>query len=187
MTVAGMARTLPNRRKIEEAFAGVLIDAQAADPTFLPGLTIVCGTTGRSPDDPLAAQKDQLTEPELPYLSVSCPKLQADPDMPPSTGIKLADLIFHAKTHATDEARATADERLQELEYFLEDEAAILASINIPADPATPDTRRVKELYVYAFHSDDQADAHNEDIWMDQLSQVVVMQGFDPDNADVAG
>lgn len=180
-----MARALPHRRKIEEAFAGALIDQQKADPTFLPGLNVVCGTTGRSPDDPEAAQVAP-TEPDLPYLAVSCPKLQADSEMPPSTGIKLADLLFHLKTHASDEARAVADARLQELEYFLEDETDIVASLNVPAAGA-PDNRRVQQLYVYAYHSDDQADTHDEDSWLDQISRVVVTQNFDPDPDAGAG
>ena len=180
-----MAKVLPHRRKIEEAFAGALIDNQKVDPTFLPGLPIVCGHTGRPPDDPQAGQVAP-TEPDLPYLVVSCGRLQADPEMPPATGIKLGDLVFHCKTHASDEARAVADERLQELEYFLEDETDIVASLNLPGAPA-PDTRRVQQIYVYAFHTDDQADTHDEDAWMDQISYVVVTQNFDPDNADVAG
>ncbi len=176
------ARILPHKRKVEEAFAGYLIDAQAADSTVLPGLTVVCGHTGRSPDDPENALVDPV-EPPLPFLAVSCGKLQADPEMPNSTGIKLCDLIFHLKTQATDEARAVADERLAELEYLLEDEDGIRTALNLPTAVGAADDRRVKGLYFYGFQTDDQADQHDQTTWVDQIAYVVVSQGFDPDDA----
>ena len=175
-----MARILPPRRKLEVAFAGYLLDQQTANPTtFLPGMTIVCGSTGRSPDDP--EEGNVLpTEPELPYVSVSCEQARALPDFPTGYGMKEATVLVLTKTHASDDSRAFADGNESAVLNAFEDPAPILAALNQPASANTPDERRVQGLYLYAVEDPMSADEHTPEVWEDETTVHVVFQPFDP-------
>ena len=175
-----MARTLTLKRKLEVAIAGYLVDQQKLDPTFLPGITVVCGTTGRSPDDPEESAAVP-SEPELPYISVGCEQARALPDFPTGYGMKEATVVIFSKTHAGDDSRSLADERESDVASIFEDPSAMLAALNQPADPAAPDERRVTGLYLYAIEDPMSADEHSGDTWEEETTARVVCQGFDPD------
>ena len=176
-----MARTLPPRRKLEVAFAGYLLDQQKANPlTFLRGMTIVCGSTGRSPDDPEEGNV-QPSEPDMPYVAVSCEQARALPDFPTGYGMKEATVMVFTKTHASDDSRAFADGNESSVVNTFENPAPILVALNQPADPATADTRRVQDLYLYAVEDPMSADEHTPEVWEEETSVHVVFQPFDPD------
>lgn len=177
--MATTARRMPLKRKVEEALAGYFIDSQKADPAFLPGLAIVCGTTGRSPDDPLNAEGPAV-EPELPYLVVACGKCKETDDLPPGSRVYECDLAVLIKTHASDEARALADERLADVDDLLEDVPPIQLALNQPDSAGTPDTRRVKQFYLTDVYEAQEGDDHDEGAWVDHVGRTVLAQGGDP-------
>lgn len=174
-----MAAKRPLKRKLEIAIAGYLLDKQKADPTFLPRHAIVCATTGRSPDDPEEGQVAP-TEPDMPYTSVGCQQVRSRPDFPPGYGIKDATVIIYSKTHASDEARALADDRVGSVSELLEDSDTATAALNQPTVQGTPDTRRQKALYIYAIEDINYGDDHTETTWEDELIAELCCQDFDP-------
>lgn len=176
-----MAGKVPLKRKLEIAVAGYLIDRQKADPGFLPGHTIVCGSTGRSPDAPPAAPGDNKpVEPDLPYTSVGCQQARESADFPSGFGMMEASVVVYCKTHAADESRACADEREASVAALFEDADALVAALNMPANPAAADTRRQKDLYLYTLMDLELNDGHTDTTWEDQIVAKVICHNFDP-------
>ncbi len=175
-----MGNTIPLKRKLEIAVAGYLIDLQKADPTFLPGHTIVCGSTGRSPDDISAPVQGPVIEPDLPYTSVACTTTKERADFPPGYGIKDAVVNVWSKTHASDDSRAEADALMAPIEDAFGDPDVIGTALNQPTVATTPDTRRQKGLYVYSIEDIETSDDHSQTTWEDELVAHLVCQGFDP-------
>lgn len=120
-------------------------------------------------------------EPEIPYMTGYCGHAPPHEDLPPEEGVKKATVVFHLKTQAKDEARAKADNRLEELNALIErplDPAAPMSQENkmcgaiIAALNADPDTG----IYVYDIYPQDDAGGFSGKNWDDQLAFTVVVQ-----------
>jgi hypothetical protein len=169
--------SLPIRLKLETGVFN-FVKARAIAPARLASVTLVSGHAS--------------AEPDLPYLVIYCGGAVPHPDMAPELGIKLATVIAHLKTHATDEERARANDRLEELETLLmqplddnapysDDNKAfgrLLASLN---KPAGADTRpaELRQFHAYDFYPADDNSAFLPKAWHDQLVFSCVCQGFD--------
>jgi len=162
------ATDLPLHRKIEKAVTLWLQKKQRAGK--LRGFTIQEGHTA--------------DEPEIPWLCVYCRNPRPADDMPAETRIKSAELVFHQKTHADDESRTVADSRLDELDELIpESTQACPSELHEFLNPPTsgPDTRQVRELYVYGIHEGEQPEEAEKNHWNDQRIFEVICQNWDPD------
>jgi hypothetical protein len=170
--------SLPIRIKLERALVRYL-KSKAVAGTRLASISIVAGHTA--------------TEPELPYLVVYVGAAPPHPDLPAETGVRLCKPVFHLKTSASDEERAKADDRFEELDTFLmepmndnvgysdENKAGgrLLAALNKPASGGDSRPVELRKFHAYDFTPADDQGAHQGAAWHDQRAFDCPCQPFD--------